>query len=83
MKLPSKIVCAGRNYREHAKELGNDVPTVPLIFLKPPSTIIRDGDSIVLPHNAGRVDFEGEIGVVIGSKLTKATPAEAACTVAA
>lgn len=78
MSLPSKIVCAGRNYREHAKELGNDVPTVPLIFLKPPSTVIRDGDSIVLPPNAGRVDFEGEIGVVIGKTLSKASPAEAA-----
>lgn len=78
MKLPSKIVCAGRNYREHAKELGNEVPTAPLIFLKPPSTVIHDGDNIVLPPNAGRVDFEGEIGVVIGTQLSKATPAEAA-----
>lgn len=78
MSLPSKIVCAGRNYREHAKELGNDVPTAPLIFLKPPSTVIRDGDDIVLPPNAGRVDFEGEIGVVIGTRLSKASPADAA-----
>lgn len=81
MKLPSKIVCAGRNYREHAKELGNDVPTVPVIFLKPPSTVIRDGDHIVLPPNAGRVDFEGEIGVVIGKRLSKVAPAEAAAAV--
>ena len=78
MNLPSKIVCAGRNYREHAKELGNEVPTAPLIFLKPPSTVIRDGDSIVLPPGAGRVDFEGEIGVVIGRRLSKASPAAAA-----
>ncbi len=78
MKHPSKIVCAGRNYREHAKELGNDVPTAPLIFLKPPSTVIRDGDDIVLPLNAGRVDFEGEIGVVIGTRLSKVSSAEAA-----
>lgn len=78
MKLPSKIVCAGRNYREHAKELGNEVPTAPLIFLKPPSTVIRDGDTIVLPPNAGRVDFEGEIGVVIGTRLSKASPVDAA-----
>lgn len=78
MKLPSKIVCAGRNYREHAKELGNEVPAAPLIFLKPPSTIIRDGESIVLPPDAGRVDFEGEIGVVIGKRLSKASPADAA-----
>jgi 2-keto-4-pentenoate hydratase/2-oxohepta-3-ene-1,7-dioic acid hydratase in catechol pathway len=78
MNLPSKIVCAGRNYREHAKELGNEVPAAPLIFLKPPSTVIRDGDSIVLPPSAGRVDFEGEIGVVIGRRLSKVSPADAA-----
>lgn len=78
MTRPSKIVCAGRNYREHAKELGNDVPAVPLIFLKPSSTVIASGDAIVLPALAGRVDFEGEIGVVIGTKLSKASPAEAA-----
>jgi 2-keto-4-pentenoate hydratase/2-oxohepta-3-ene-1,7-dioic acid hydratase in catechol pathway len=81
MTRPSKIVCAGRNYREHAKELGNDVPTVPLIFLKPSSTVIASGESIVLPTDAGRVDFEGEIGVVIGRTLKKATPAEAAAAV--
>lgn len=81
MTRPSKIVCAGRNYREHAKELGNDVPTVPLIFLKPASTVIASGDAIVLPTDAGRVDFEGEIGVVIGRTLKKATPAEAAAAV--
>ena len=78
MPRPSKIVCAGRNYREHAKELGNEVPTAPLIFLKPSSTVIASGDAIVLPAKAGRVDFEGEIGVVIGTKLSKATSAEAA-----
>lgn len=81
MTRPSKIVCAGRNYREHAKELGNDVPTVPLIFLKPSSTVIASGDAIVLPRDAGRVDFEGEIGVVIGRTLKKATPADAAAAV--
>lgn len=81
MTRPSKIVCAGRNYREHAKELGNDVPTVPLIFLKPSSTVIASGDAIVLPTDAGRVDFEGEIGVVIGRTLKKATPDEAAAAV--
>ena len=81
MTRPSKIVCAGRNYREHAKELGNDVPTVPLIFLKPASTVIASGDAIVLPTDAGRVDFEGEIGVVIGRTLKKASPAEAAAAV--
>jgi 2-keto-4-pentenoate hydratase/2-oxohepta-3-ene-1,7-dioic acid hydratase in catechol pathway len=81
MNLPSKIVCAGRNYREHAKELGNEVPSAPLIFLKPTSTIIATGEAIVLPTAAGRVDFEGEIGVVLGARLRKATPAEAAAAV--
>jgi 2-keto-4-pentenoate hydratase/2-oxohepta-3-ene-1,7-dioic acid hydratase in catechol pathway len=78
MSRPSKIVCAGRNYREHAKELGNEVPATPLIFLKPPSSVIASGESIVLPANAGRVDFEGEIGVVIGRRLKRASPEECA-----
>ena len=81
MTRPSKLVCAGRNYREHAKELGNDVPSVPLIFLKPSSCVISSGDAIVLPKDAGRVDFEGEIGVVIGRRLKQATPAQAAAAV--
>lgn len=63
---PSKIVCIGRNYAKHAAELGNDVPAEPLIFLKPPSAIVFEGDDIVMPSGAGRIDFEGEIGVVIG-----------------
>ncbi|HET9838531.1 MAG TPA: fumarylacetoacetate hydrolase family protein [Candidatus Angelobacter sp.] len=64
---PSKIVCVGRNYSEHAKELGNEVPSEPLIFLKPPSSIIGPGEKIVRPrHLSERVDFEGELTVVIG-----------------
>lgn len=69
---PGKIVCIGRNYREHAKELGNDVPVEPLFFLKPSSSIIGEGEPIVLPPQSERVEFEGEIGIVIGSRLTKA-----------
>ena len=69
---PGKIVCIGRNYREHAKELGNDVPVEPLFFLKPSSSIIGEGEPIVLPPQSERVEFEGEIGIVIGSKLSKA-----------
>ena len=65
---PSKIVCAGRNYRAHAAELGNDVPDEPLIFLKPPSTLIGEGETILLPPNVGRVDYEGEIAVVVGRR---------------
>ena len=64
---PSKIVCVGRNYRAHAKELGSDVPSEPLLFLKATSSMITAGEAIQLPQWAGRVDFEGEIAVVIGS----------------
>src|SRR3954470_19677510 len=75
--LPGKIVCVGRNYRDHAKELGNEVPKEPLIFLKPPSSVIANGDPIVLPAVSSRVEFEGEIGIVIGSTLSRASEAEA------
>ncbi len=78
---PGKIVCIGRNYREHAKELGNEVSTEPLFFLKPSTSIIRDGEAIVLPPQSDRVEFEGEIGIVIGARLTKATEAEAIAAV--
>ena len=81
MKTPGKIVCVGRNYLEHAKEMGNDVPKEPLLFLKPPTTVIASGEAIELPADAGRIDFEGEIGVVIGSRLRKATAAECAAGV--
>ena len=74
---PGKIVCIGRNYREHAKELGNDVPVEPLFFLKPSTSVIGDGDPIVLTPQSERVEFEGEIGIVIGARLTKADEAEA------
>lgn len=71
----SKIVCVGRNYSEHAKELGNDVPTEPLIFLKPPTSLISPGDKIVRPkHLSERVDFEAELAVVIGRKCRSLGP---------
>ena len=63
---PSKIVCVGRNYREHAAELGNKMPDEPLLFLKAPSAIILSGDEIVLPGASQQVEHEGELGVVIG-----------------
>src|SRR5215213_1436828 len=63
---PSKIVCVGRNYREHAAELGNKVPDEPLLFLKAPSAIIASGEEIVLPSASQQVEHEGELGVVIG-----------------
>jgi 2-keto-4-pentenoate hydratase/2-oxohepta-3-ene-1,7-dioic acid hydratase in catechol pathway len=78
MMRPGKIVCVGRNYREHAKELGNDVPSAPLLFLKPPSAVIAPGAPIVSPKASQRVDFEGEVGVVIGTTLRRASPAQ--CT---
>jgi 2-keto-4-pentenoate hydratase/2-oxohepta-3-ene-1,7-dioic acid hydratase in catechol pathway len=62
---PSKIVCVGRNYQDHAAELGNPMPPEPLLFLKPPSAIIGDGETIVLPPESSRVEHEGELGVVI------------------
>jgi 2-keto-4-pentenoate hydratase/2-oxohepta-3-ene-1,7-dioic acid hydratase in catechol pathway len=65
---PTKIVCVGRNYVEHAKELGNEVPAEPLIFLKPRSSLIGNGDAIVYPALSQRVDFEGELAVVIGKR---------------
>ncbi len=77
MNRPGKIVCVGRNYLDHAKELGNEVPAEPLIFLKPPSSVIGEGAPIVLPPVSRQVEFEGEIGIVIGRTLRHATEAEA------
>ena len=74
---PGKIVCVGRNYRDHAKEMGNDVPKEPLIFLKPSSSVIATGEAIVLPQQSVHVEHEGEIGVVIGKRLRRATSEEA------
>lgn len=77
MLQPSKIVCVGRNYRAHAAEMGNDVPTEPLLFLKPPSSIIHDGDAIRLHKVSTHIEFEGEIGLVLGHRLTNANEDEA------
>jgi 2-keto-4-pentenoate hydratase/2-oxohepta-3-ene-1,7-dioic acid hydratase in catechol pathway len=63
---PSKIVCMGRNYREHATELGHDVPTEPLIFLKVPSSLLAPGGTVRRPKISQRVDYEGELAAVIG-----------------
>ena len=64
--LPSKIICVGRNYADHAAELGNEVPKQPLLFLKAPSAIVFDGDEIVLPAISVQVEHEAELAVVIG-----------------
>lgn len=73
---PSKIVCVGRNYREHAAELGNPMPSEPLLFLKAPSTIIGDGDFIELPELSQRVEHEGELAVVIGRRCRRVSSDE-------
>lgn len=65
---PSKIVCVGRNYREHAAELGNDVPTEPLLFFKPSSALLAPGGMVRRPKISERVDYEGELCVVVGKR---------------
>ena len=79
----TKIVCVGRNYLDHAKELGNEVPKEPLIFLKPPSSVIGDGQPIQLPAMSKQVEFEGEIGVIIGERLSRADERQARAAVLA
>jgi 2-keto-4-pentenoate hydratase/2-oxohepta-3-ene-1,7-dioic acid hydratase in catechol pathway len=66
--VPSKIVAIGRNYKDHAAELGNPLPVEPMIFLKPPSAIVGPDEPIVMPAGVGRVDHEAELGVVIGTR---------------
>lgn len=77
MAAPTKIVCVGRNYADHARELGNPMPAEPLIFLKPPSAMIHDGEPIVLPRMSQRVEHEGEIAVVIGARLRRVSERQA------
>ena len=81
LNRPGKIVCVGRNYVDHAKELGNDVPKQPLLFLKPPSTLLAPGAAIVIPLASKQVEYEGEIGVVVGATLRHADEATAARSV--
>jgi 2-keto-4-pentenoate hydratase/2-oxohepta-3-ene-1,7-dioic acid hydratase in catechol pathway len=77
MLQPGKIICVGRNYAAHARELGNAVPERPLLFLKPPSAVIRDGATIHLPAESAQVEHEGEIAVVIGRRLRRGDEAAA------
>ena len=69
--VPSKVVCVGRNYREHAAELGNKMPDEPLLFLKASSAVIGPGEQIELPRASQQVEHEGELGVVIGRRVSK------------
>jgi 2-keto-4-pentenoate hydratase/2-oxohepta-3-ene-1,7-dioic acid hydratase in catechol pathway len=73
--IPSKIVAVGRNYRAHAAELGNDVPSEPLYFLKPSTAVVGPGDTVLLPADlSDEIHFEGEVAVVIGALLSRVTP---------
>jgi len=78
---PSKIVCVGRNYVEHAQELGNPVPAEPLIFLKPISSLIPNGAAIVYPSISALVSFEGELGVIIGKRTRRVQAEEAEASI--
>ncbi len=71
---PSKIVCIGRNYAAHARELGHDVPSEPLLFLKAPSSLAGPGDTVRLPPESSRVEHEAELAVVIGSRAKNVSP---------
>lgn len=79
---PSKIVCVGRNYREHAKELGHEVPAEPLLFLKPPSALLAPEGEVLLPRESARVEHEGELAVVVGARLRRADVATATRAIA-
>lgn len=74
---PSKLVCVGRNYAEHAAELGNEVPTEPLIFLKPPTTVVGPDQPVVYPTISQRVDHEGELALMIGQRCRNVSEADA------
>lgn len=74
---PGKIICVGRNYAEHAKELGNEIPKTPLIFLKPPSAVINPGDTIFLPPQSQQVEHEAELVAVIGKRGRNITAEQA------
>jgi 2-keto-4-pentenoate hydratase/2-oxohepta-3-ene-1,7-dioic acid hydratase in catechol pathway len=71
---PRKIVCIGRNYREHVKELGHELPSEPLFFLKPPTSLLRPGGTVRMPSISNRVDFEGELALVIGRRVRHLKP---------
>ncbi len=74
---PSKVIGIGRNYRAHAAELGHDLPSEPLLFLKPPSSVQGPSEPVVLPKQSERVDFEAELGVVIGKRARHVSVADA------
>jgi len=73
---PSKIVCVGRNYKEHVSEMGNELPKEPLLFLKPPSSLLAPGGTVKMPALSKRIDYEGELAIVIGKRCRRLSPAE-------
>ena len=75
--VPSKILCIGRNYRAHAAELGNEVPEKPLVFFKPPSSLLPHKGTVLLPPESSRVDYEGELAIVIGKRARRLAGSEA------
>jgi 2-keto-4-pentenoate hydratase/2-oxohepta-3-ene-1,7-dioic acid hydratase in catechol pathway len=75
--LPSKVVALGKNYADHAREMGGEAPTTPMIFLKPSTSVIGDGDSIRLPPSSAEVHYEGELAVVIGTPARNVAPENA------
>ena len=75
---PTKVVCVGLNYKNHIAEMGHDTPSEPVIFVKPSTSVIGPGQPIALPDGVGRVDYEGELGVVIGRRTHRATAKQAA-----
>jgi 2-keto-4-pentenoate hydratase/2-oxohepta-3-ene-1,7-dioic acid hydratase in catechol pathway len=79
---PTKLVCVGRNYVAHAEEMGGDVPDRPLLFLKPPNTVASHGTEVTLPAGKQRLDYEGELGVVIGEQCRHVSESEAMDVVA-
>jgi len=72
--VPTKVVCVGLNYRGHIKEMGHDLPEEPVVFLKPSTSVVGPGASIDIPAGVGRVDYEAELGVVIGRRTHRASP---------
>jgi len=73
---PSKIICVGRNYKEHVSEMGNELPKEPLLFLKPPSSLLAPGGTVKMPALSKRIDYEGELAIVIGQRCSRLSPAE-------
>lgn len=74
---PTKVICVGLNYLDHAKEMNETLPEAPLLFLKPPTTVIAHKDDIIAPSDTGRLDYEGELAIVIGKKVKSISPDEA------